>query len=237
MIPLVQEIAKAFQAGNPGANVEVIAGSMGSTGGIKALEAGKVNIALVARPLRPEERAKFVYRPLGKAPVVFAIHKDVASAGLKESQVCDLFSGQIKSWSEVGAGSQKVTVLTRNEDDGSKESVRNNVGCFKSLRESPDAVVITRAAAMISGLKSQAGTIGIAELNVVLDSKGAIKMLALDGIEPSLDNANNGKYKLIKTYGFATNGEARGLARRFLDFAKGPQVQKILAQEGVAVSQ
>jgi phosphate transport system substrate-binding protein len=236
MIPIAQELAKAFQASNPGSSVEVISASMGSTGGIKALEAGRVNIALVARLLRPEEKAKLVYRPIGRVPVVFAVHKDIAASTLKESQVCDLFSGKIKLWSEVGGGNQKVIALTRNEDDGTKEAVRNSVACFKALRESPDAVVITRSAAMISGLSTQSGTIGITELNNVNDSKGAIKALALDGVNASPETVSNGKYKLVKDYGFATNSEPQGLARRFLDFSGSAEAQKILTGDGIVVS-
>lgn len=236
MIPLAQEIAAAFQAAHPGVKVEVIPGSMGSNGGLKALEAGKVDIALVARLLSADEQARVAYRGLGRVPVVFAVHRDVPVGGVRESQVCDLFAGRVKSWSEVGGGMQKVIALTRNEDDGTKEAVRKNVGCFRELKEGADAVVITKSAAMITGLGNQPGTVGMTELNAVLKSKGALKALAIDGVAASAESVANGKYRVAKDYGFVTKGEPQGLARRFLDFARGPAARQLLLEAGVVPS-
>lgn len=236
MIPVAKELAKAFHAKNPGSQIEVIPTTMGSTGGINALATGKVTIALAARTLKPEEKARNVLRPLGRAPVVFATSKDVTVTGLKDAQVCDLFAGKAKSWKDVGGADLKVTVLTRNEDDGTKEAVRKNVACFKDLKESPDASVLIRSSAMLSGLQSQSGAIGITELDAVENATGAIKALALDGVTASTETVRNGKYKLVKEYGFATQGEPQALAKRFLDFTASPEAGKILAANGIVSS-
>jgi phosphate transport system substrate-binding protein len=233
MIPVAKDLAKAFHAKNPGSQIEVIPTTMGSTGGINALATGKVGIALAARSLKTEEKASNVYRHLGRTPVVFATSKDVTVTSLKSSQVCDLFSGKAKSWKDVGGADLKVTVLTRNEDDGTKEAVRKHVACFKDLKESPDAAVLIRSTAMLSGLQTQSGVIGITELDAVENATGAFKALALDGVTASPDTVRNGKYKLVKDFGFATRGEPQGLAKRFLDFAVSPEAGKILAENGI----
>jgi phosphate transport system substrate-binding protein len=233
MISVATELAKAFQAKNPGAPIEVIPTTMGSTGGINALATGKVTVALAARTLKPEEKEKNVLRPIGRAPVVFAVAKDVTVTGLKESQVCDLFSGKVTSWKEVGGTDLKVAVFTRNEDDGTKEAVRKNVACFKDLKESPDAAVLIRSSAMLSSLASKSGAIGITELDAVNDSKGAFKALALDGVTSSPETVRSGKYKLVKDYAFVTHGEPQGLAKRFLDFLASPEAGKILVANGI----
>ena len=233
MIPVAQNLAQAFQAKNPGTNIEVLPRSMGSTAGIQELAAGRINVALVARLLRPEETSKLAYQALGRVPVVFAVNKDVPVMALKETQICDLFSGKVKSWREVGGGDQAVSVLTRNEDDGTKEAVRKNVACFKDLKESADASVLVRSPAMVSGLRTQPGTIGMTELNTVGSAGGAFKAVALDGVVASAETVRSGKYKLVKDYGFATTGAPQGLARRFLEFANSPEVQKLLAEDGI----
>jgi phosphate transport system substrate-binding protein len=233
MIPLTKELVSAFQAKNPGSQLELISTTMGSTGGINALATGKVTIALAARALKDEEKAKNALRPLGRAPVVFAAGKDVTVAGLTSPQVCDLFSGKAKSWKDVGGSDLKVAVLTRNEDDGTKEAVRKHVGCFKDLKESPEASVLIRSSAMLSGLRSQPGAIGITEFDTVEDAKGAFKALALDGVAASPDTVRSGKYKLVKDYAFVTQGEPQGLAKRFLDFASSAEGAKVLAANGV----
>ena len=236
MISVTKDLADAFLAKNPGAAVEVIPTTMGSTGGINALASGKVTVALAARPLKSEEKARNVLLPLGRAPVVFAAGKDVTVSGLNESQVCDLFAGKVKSWKEVGGTDLKVTVLTRNEDDGTKEAVRKHLACFKDLKESPDASVLIRSSAMLSGLRSHPGAIGMTELDAVDDAKGAFKALALGGVTASPDTVRNGKYKLVKDYAYVTQGEPTGLAKRFVDFATSPEASKILASNGIVAT-
>ncbi len=167
---------------------------------------------------------------------MFATGKDVTVAGLKEAQVCDLFAGKVKSWKEVGGTDLKVTVLTRNEDDGTKEAVRKHLACFKDLKESPEASVLIRSSAMVSGLRSQPGAIGMTELDEVDDAKGAFKALALDGVAASPDTVRSGKYKLVKDYAYVTQGEPTGLAKRFVDFATSPEANKILASNGIVAA-
>ena len=215
--------AMVLFAGAAGAQEKVTLGGAGS-------------MIPVSQELAKAFQAKNVLRPLGRAPVVFAAGKDVTVTGLKDTQVCDLFSGKATSWKDVGGSELKVTVLTRNEDDGTKEAVRKNVACFKDLKESPDASVLIRSTAMISGLRSQPGAIGMTELDVVEDAKGAFKALALDGVAASAETVRSGKYRLVKEYGYATQGEPQGLAKRFLDFVTSPDAGKILAANGIVAA-
>jgi phosphate transport system substrate-binding protein len=236
MLPVAQALSKAFISANPGAKVEVISSRMGSSGGIKALEAGRITVALLARAMTAEEKSKHAYRAIGRVPVVFAVHKSVTVGTLKEAQLCDLYAGKIKTWSEVGGDAQKITALTRKEDVGAKDAVRKNVGCFKELREGPDTVALNRPEEMLAGLTSRPGTIGIVELGDVTDAKGAIKALDIDGVSASPEAVGSGKYKVAKNYGLATKGEPLGLVRKFIDFMGTPEGQKILIQDGIVLA-
>src|SRR5512137_2326936 len=50
-------IAGAFEAANPGIRVQVVP-SLGSSGGIKAIGEGALDISLSGRPLKEEEKSK-----------------------------------------------------------------------------------------------------------------------------------------------------------------------------------
>ncbi len=154
-------------------------------------------------------------------------------SGLKESQVCDIFGGGATSWSEVGGSGAKITALSRNEDDGTKEAVRTHVACFKSLKEAPQVAVLVRSSAMTMRLESEPGTIGMTELAAVDASRGAFKALALDGVGPSAEAVRSGKYKLVKDYAFVTRGEPKGVARQFLEFTRSADARRILGANGV----
>ncbi len=58
------------------------------------------------------------------------------------------------------------------------------------------------------------------------------KALAIDGVEPTLENLKAGKFPLIRPLYKLTMGKPTGLVKDFLDFALSPEGQKIVAEEG-----
>ena len=102
MVPFMQELATAHQVKHPADRFGFLTESLGSTGGIKATEAGRIAIGLTARPLHAGESKKLVYRLIGRTPLIVGLHRDVAVNSLTESQICDIFAGRIRSWKEVG---------------------------------------------------------------------------------------------------------------------------------------
>ena len=55
----MQQVGASLTAAEPGIRVEVLP-SMGTPGGIKALAEGAIDVAVVARALKPDEKAKGV---------------------------------------------------------------------------------------------------------------------------------------------------------------------------------
>jgi phosphate transport system substrate-binding protein len=41
------------------------------------------------------------------------LHKSLPITNLSEAQICDVFSGKIKFWKDLGGNEAKITVLTR----------------------------------------------------------------------------------------------------------------------------
>ena len=60
-----------------------------------------------------------------------------------------------------------------------------------------------------------------------------IKMLSLDGVYPSKENIQSGKYQLIRPLYFATGLEPDENTQRFVDFSQSVEGQQIIAGEGV----
>src|SRR5262249_44546288 len=141
MVPFMQDLVVAHQVKHPADRFGFVTESLGSTGGIKATEAGRIAIGLTARPLHPGESKKLVYRLVGRTPLIVGVHRDVVVNSLTEAQICDIYSGKIRSWKEVGGDQSQIVVLTRNED-GTKETFRTSIKCFKSLKEGPDTIIM-----------------------------------------------------------------------------------------------
>jgi phosphate transport system substrate-binding protein len=54
----------------------------------------------------------------------------------------------------------------------------------------------------------------------------------IDGVEPSVENAQNGSYPVVRPLNMVTLGEPTGLAEGFLDFIMSAEGQAIVEDEG-----
>ena len=228
----IVDAAKAYMAKNPADNIEVRPESMSTTGGIEGVQGGRFAIGLIARRLTESEKSKLVYRAIARSMAGVVIHKSLPLSALSDAQICDIFSGKIKSWKEVGGSDGKITVLTRKRDDNNAETFRKHMECFKDLKLAPDALALTRGSEVLDALDKRPGTIGITNLGSNYKEHENLKALAINGVAPAAETVKSDKYKFYHEHGAITLGEPQGLAKRFLEFINTPEGQKIIASRG-----
>lgn len=231
----VKEIAKLFQAKEPTGHIEIMSESMATGATLDALKAGRLNLGLVGGSLSDEDKARFAYRPIGRVPLGVGVNKALAVANLSDAQVCDIFAGKIKSWKEVGGGEGKIMVLTIiKKNDTLMDSMRKHMACLKELNLTPDAVVLNRSQELQDAINVRPATVGVVSVTSNMhELRPNLKALAINGVVPSLETAQSGKYKYFHEYGVATVGEPPAVAKRFLDFTAGPEGQKVFARRGL----
>lgn len=233
MVPVMQQLARAFEAKHGAQGIEIMTNSLGSGGGIKGAEAGRLAIGLTGRALKDSEKSAVVYRQLAVMPVVVAVNAGLPVSGMTSAQLCAIYSGSVKSWKQLGGPDTNIVPLTRNEDDSDKEALRENIGCYKGLKESADVVVLSSGSGMTSSLAGRPAAIGLTTYEAVLKSQGRIKAIALDGVAPTPDSVEAGKYRLVKDFAVVTKGEPQGVAKSFINFAADADGKKIMATEGL----
>lgn len=238
LIQEMQELAKAYAAKHPSDSIQVLEESMSSSGGIDGVKAGRLTIGLVTRQPRGDERGRLVYRGVGRFAVGVGVHKSASVSSLGERQVCDIFGGRIQSWKEAGGSDGKIVVLTRKRvDDANTQTFRDKMACFRDLRITPQAVVLIRGNEVLDALDRRAGTVGIVSTSSLTPGSSStqrqnIQLIAIDGVLPSVEALQNGKYKYYAEKGVVTFGEPQGLAKRFLAFIESAEGHKILAANG-----
>lgn len=233
MVPMMQELARGYETKAGGQGIEIMSNSLGSTGGIKAVDAGRLNIGLTGRALKDSEKGALVYRQLAVMPVVIAAHGSLPVSSLTAAQYCGIYTGTITSWKQVGGPDIPIVPLTRNEDDSDKEALRDNIACYKSLKEDGGVVMLSSGGAMRSALASRPGAVGLTTYEAVLKSEGKLKALAIDGVQPAPETVSAGSYRLVKDFAVVTKGEPQGPAKGFIDFATSPEGHKIMASGGL----
>jgi phosphate transport system substrate-binding protein len=228
----VADLAKVYMAKNPGDNVEVRPESMSTEGGLEGVRAGRFHIGLISRTLHPNEKGKLVYLPVARSMAGVVFHKSIPISNLSDAQICDIFSGKIKSWKELGGNEGKIAVLTRKRDDNNTETFRNRMPCFKDLVITSDAIALMRGNEVLDALEKRPGTVGITNLGSNFRDHENIKAVAINGVNPTAETARNEKYRFFSERGLVTLGEPQGLTKRFVEFMATAEARKIIASQG-----
>jgi phosphate transport system substrate-binding protein len=226
------DLAKAYMAKNPGATIEVRPESMSTEGGMEGVRSGRFQIGVVSRPPNASEKGKLLYMPVSRSMAGVVVHKSMPVSDLSDNQICDVFSGKIQSWKDLGGHDAKILVLTRKRDDSNTEAFRKKMPCFKDLVITPEAIALLRGNEVLDALDKRPGTIGITNLGSNFRDHENLKALAINGVSPTAETVRNNKYRFVREQGIVTAGEPQGLAKRFIDFMATPEGRKILGSQG-----
>ena len=116
---ILKAVGDVFSRENPGILVDVPK-SIGSGGGIKAVGTEKNLIGRVARGIKEKENHYGLdYIPFVKMPIAFMVNKSVGIRELTPQQICDIYSGKVTDWADVGGKSGKIKVIRREDGDSS----------------------------------------------------------------------------------------------------------------------
>jgi phosphate transport system substrate-binding protein len=212
--PLMNEIAKRFEAAHPGARIDVQTG--GSSRGIADVARGLADIGMVSRDLRPEETATLGGHAIARDGVGVIVHASNPVGELTDRQIVSIFKGEIDRWSDVGGPAGPITVVSKAEGRSTLEVFTEH---FKLRSERIRASVVIGDNEQ--GIKSVAADTSAAR-------GAAIELLALDGVAATSQNVANGRYPLARSLTLVTRGEPQGLARKLIDFARSAAVDDLV---------
>jgi phosphate transport system substrate-binding protein len=130
---IIEKLGTAFAQNNPGVTVEVPP-SIGSGGGIKAVGTDQAAVGRIARGLKETEKEYgLTYTPILKLPIVFFAHKSLGVNALTAQQACDIYSGKITNWKEVGGPDADIRVIRREDGDSSLDVLLKSLPGFKDI--------------------------------------------------------------------------------------------------------
>jgi len=209
--------------------------SLGTGGGLKALAAGAIDVALSARHLAEDERAKgLVARALFRTPVVWAAHAQVPVRRVSGAELAALYAGGTPAWRDgppvrlvLRPPSDADTALARSLSPAMADAVplaHNRAGVLHAATDGEASEAIERIP----------GSLGITTLGLLLAERRKVHVLALDGVEPGLATLANGRYPLAKTVYAVTRGTPAGAAADWLRALGGPEAAAALAALGCA---
>ncbi|MCL2166505.1 MAG: substrate-binding domain-containing protein [Clostridiales bacterium] len=186
-----------------------------------------------------ERGADLVISPIAKEGFIFILHKDNPIDSLTQGQLRDIFSGKVKNWQELGGADEEIIPVQRNWDSGSQTAILDFMGDVP-LRDMAEDDSIKLALSM-GGMIETVWTTGSGAIgyNIYSWSLGGgmafgmdnLKLLAVDGIEPSIENLSNNSYPLmVYTYSYYNRGNSKGKA--LTDWLLTAEGQSVIASAG-----
>lgn len=232
-MPLVQALAKAFQAKQPGVTTEFGKG-LNPKARIDALANGTIDIALASHGLNVDALTKqgMQVTEIARTAVVFAVNASIGVNSLTNDQICGIFAGRVVNWKEVGGSDLAIAARARPESEVDTEVVRDGVGCLKSLAFAPTVKIVPRGSDMTKDLAETTGAIGMTTTTVVEQSGGKIKALTLNGVAANEANVTAGKYGIIREVFLVVKGTSTPPVQQFIAFIRSPEGAAIIKANG-----
>lgn len=212
--------------------------SLGSGGGVKALLARKIDIAVTARPLKEKENnGELSLYYYGRSPLALVTFDDVGVSDLTRQDIQSIFAGETTHWPSGEAIRLVLRVSSETDSkllftlvDGLQEAYekqRFNAGI-------PTAVTDQDNVELLSMLDGSFGSITLSQIR---SEKLHAHIFSLDGIEASVANIKDGRYPLWKSYWIVTQNDMSPSVSSFLEFIRSRRGREILLATGHDVAQ
>ncbi len=232
VLPIAQAAAEEFMDKNPGINISVQGG--GSGVGIASLLDKTTDIADSSRNIKNEEKTKAKGSGVNPYENIIAmdgiaviVHPSNPVKNLTREQIKAVYTGKISNWSELGGKNARIVVVSRDSSSGTFESFEELVLNKEKVRR--DALTTASNQAGAQTVAQTPGAIAYVGLGYITPR---VKAVDVDGVKCTKQNVLNKKYALSRPLFMYTNGLPAGNVKKFIDFIKSKEGQKLVEEEG-----
>lgn len=238
----MQKLASAYEK-KSGVKINLEGG--GATKGLRNVASGQSHIGGSCRlPLVIEEKdGSFTIEqkeqqlkviPIGWDSLVVITNKaNEAATAISQQQLRDVLTGKITNWSELGGDDRPINLYVRSGKISGvgltlRQQLFNKVGQeFRS-----DATVLSSSGKIEKAVEQDPNALAVSGISS--SRHRDVKMLQLDGIEPSLDTLKAGDYPLYRLLFLVAphNLKEQPELQEFISFALSRQGQSIIKKAG-----
>ncbi len=231
-LQLLQRMGEAYAATAPGIGIEVVP-SLGTSGGIKALADGAIDVAVASRSLKLEEEEKGL-RSVATARTPFVlVTSQVEPEPLQADAVAAIFGGERTNWLDKSP----IRIVLRPETESDTRLLEKYFpgmpAALVRARLRPEIPVATTDQDNATAAEGTVGSITSASLVQMLTEGRDLRVMQIDGVEPTLENLKSGLYPYEKTLHFLVANAARPAATGFANFLKSDAATAIMLEAGI----
>ncbi len=237
--PLVDDAADVFLEKYPDVLITIDAGGSGE--GLKQVSEGTVTIGNsdveASEKLDETQAAELVDHKVCVVTMAPIVNPDVTDAGvtsLTKQQLIDIFTGKTTNWKEVGGPDEEIVLVTRPTSSGTRATFQKYA--LDGQEEASNASMETDdSGVLLQNVKDTKGAIGYVALSYLTGDAG-VSTLAIDGIEPTLENTYNGTYPVWTYEHMYTKGEPDEVTGAFLNYIMSDEYGAPMESLGYGVS-
>jgi phosphate transport system substrate-binding protein len=219
-------------ARDPAIRIHVLP-SLGSTGAIRAVADGAIDLAVSGRPLRGAERALgIVSREVARTPFLFAVGPQVGATSLTTDDLVAIYLGTLVTWPD----GQRIRVVLRPSFDSDTrilDSISPGVAAaVEGASRRPGMLLAVTNVECNEILARSPGSVGPTSLLQLRAETHPLRPLQWNGVEPTLENLASGRYPLAKSIHLVFRAPTNAGVRRFLAFLASPAARALLREMG-----
>jgi phosphate transport system substrate-binding protein len=228
----MRRVAAAFAQASPGDRLDVLA-SIGSSGAIRAVARGALDLGFLGRDLTEQERALgLVALPYARTPFVFVAGPRSGISGITEAEAVRIYRGELATW----PGGERIRLILRPRMDVDNGVLR---GISPQMAEAVDAS-FARQGMLVATTNQECdemaartpGALAPSSLTQIVSEREKLEPLAWNGVAPTLANLASGEYPIEKKLQIVFRTQPRPAIRRFLAFLASARGRKILEDAG-----
>lgn len=213
-----------------------------TTGAYMSIVEGDADIIFVAsasedQKKKAEERGvELEFIPLGSEAFVFFVNAKNPLNDISVADVRRIYTGEVTKWSELGVdGLGEIIAFQRDAGSGSQTAIESLVG-KENLMKAPGREIAGMGEMIysVADYKNYKNAIGYSfrYYTTVMKKNSGLKVLSLNGVEPTVGNIKNGTYPVAGNFYAVIRSDAGENVREFIDWMRSPEGQTIIEETG-----
>jgi phosphate transport system substrate-binding protein len=206
------------------------------------LVSGEVDIFFGAQPSLDQQQLaenagkELVLTPIGKEAFVFFVNEKNPVSNLTADQIKSIYSGKVKNWSQAGGPDEDIRAFQRPANSGSQTIMEKFMGDTPLMEPLKEEIAgMGDLIEEVANYRNYKNSIGYSFrfFTTGMNPSEEIKLLSINGIEPSPENIASGKYPLVvNLYAVSVKDNPKKTIQPMLEWMQGPQGQKIVKEVG-----
>ena len=218
--PLAEQAGKNFTLKYTKATVNVQGGGSGT--GLKLVSEGTADIGnsdvSAESKLDKTLAGTLVDHKVCAIGFAVVVNKDVKVSSLSPAQIQDIFTGKVTNWKQVGGQDLKIEVIHRAASSGTRATFKDTILAGQAENDAIGTMQDSNGN-VEKAIANTNGSVSYLALSYLTDEvKKNITTLKIDNVDANTANIVSGSYKFWSYEHMYTKGEAKGIAKSFIEY-------------------